>query len=1177
MRNFKRAFLFISVLFSGLCSTGLADVRMHSLFCDNMVIQREMKVPVWGWADAGENVAVKVSWKWGTVKTVADANGKWKVTVETPKAGGPYEITVTGNNVVTIKNVLCGDVWVCSGQSNMQFNVGSANNAKEEIANSNYPEIRLLQVSNVVAQERQSDIKTGGWKVCGPGTVEWFSAIGYFFGREIYKEVGVPVGLIMSCCGSTPAEAWISKETLEADADLKVILDKVEVALARYPQAMVEYQMWMEKWEKAAAKAKAEGKPEPGKPQEPRGRDNVCYPTGLFNGSIAPLMPYGIKGALWYQGEANATRAYEYRKLLPAMINSWRKEWGQCDFAFYLVEIAPFGYWEPVLAELRESQRMVADSVANCGMAQTIDIGDVHDIHPKNKQDAGKRLAMVALAKTYGKGDVIYSGPVYKEMKIEGDKIRLFFDHIHGGLECKGEELTCFTIAGADEKFVDAKAEIDGDSILVHSDNVKEPAAVRFAWGDLLVPNLFNKAGLPCSCFRTDCWTGITEGRKGFVYSGPVYREMKIEGDKIKLFFDFAANGLVNASWEINQFEIAGEDHRFYPANTQFGHDWIVCSSEKVAKPIAVRYGWGESDVQNLLNRECLFAGPFRTDRWAGKEEVKAKLQSEFFEKLYSKTYYSLVDRIEDDGYLEESLTGAYDGMYPRTTGGVATLLMETGDYENAKKILNLDMQVGNQYKMERMPHVIGKHRGRLIRPVADANNIAQVKTNHVVLQMTPGGCGAVSFVAGSNKGIKAVEAAIRSKKSDGKFVLSMRESADGEVLGRSEFFVTSDMQDELWKRFVFTSPVKVEAGKKYYVRIDFEGKGSPWWMGYKKLCESDGFSANFLIKYEGQEPFWFAQTREAGGFAIDTGDLKHEADEEYYVISDFDEIDGQAHPLMAWARLVSKTGDKEFEDKWYDYLAKIIDRASDYPYFMYGNNPTWGFVDLVLCPSFEHSREYRFWQCYDLLTQSFNGAAWQAMADVARRRGDTEHANKWEDKLKMLRRGIANNLTREVDGKKVYLEMRLPDGGAGKAMLDMGWVNLSPVAAQWEAMDREILVNTVDLLRAKAMQTLADGTKWLPTDWYEDKGPSPEIIGKGIGWEIDFCRQHGQWWRIMEILDMLEKVNTTELYMEGAGYHDGKLIVKDAGNGEQTCWWSWAMARLRSDMGLEAKPKRWD
>ena len=1121
MKN-KSAFLFISVLVLILCSVGLADVRLGSLFGDYMVIQRGMKVPVWGWAEPGEKVAVKASWKWGAVKTVADDNGEWMVKVNAPKAGGPFDIEVSGNNTIKIKNVLCGDVWVCGGQSNMAFYVRNSDNAKEEIANSDYPGIRLLKVGAVVAQERQRDIETKGWDVCGAGTVGWFSATSYFFGREIHKELGVPIGLIMCCCPSTPAEAWVSRETLEADEDLKVILDKVEVAMERYPQAMEGYKMWMAKWKKAAAKAKAQGKNAPYKPQVPRGRDHVCYPTGLFNGSLSPLMPYGIKGAIWYQGEANASRAYEYRKLLPAMIGNWRQEWGQGDFSFYLVEIAPFGYWEPVLSEMRESQRIVVDSVANCGMAQTIDIGDVHDIHPTNKQDVGKRLALVALAKTYGKKGIIYSGPVYKEMKVEGDKIRLFFDHLHGGLECRGDELNYFTIAGGDEKFVDAKAEIDGDTILVHSDKVKEPVAVRFAWGDTLVPNLFNKAGLPCSCFRTDDWPGITADRKGFVYSGPIYREMKIEGNKIKVFFDFAANGLVKANGDFNQFEIAGEDHRFYPADTEFGHDWIVCFSDKVAKPIAVRYGWGETDAQNLLNKECMFAGPFRTDSWADKEQVKAKLRSKFFEKLYSKTYYSLVDRIEEDGYIEESLTGAYDGMYPRTTGGVASLLLETGDYANAKKILNLDLQVASQYGMERLPHVIGKHRGRLIRPVADADNIAQAKTNHVVHHLKQGGGSAVSFVAGSDKAIKAVEAAVRSKKSNGKFVLSLRESADGEVLGSSEFFVNANMQDELWKRFVFTSPVKVEAGKKYYVRIDFVGKGRPWWMGYKRLNESDGFGANFLVKREGKKSYWFEQSREAGGFAIDTGDLGHEDDEEYFIISDFDEVDGQAHVPMAWARLVSKTGDKEFEDKWYEYLAKIIDRASDFPYFMYGNNPTWGFVDLVLCPSFEHSREYRFWHCYDLLTQSFNGAAWQAMADVARRRGDDAHADKWEDKLKRLRYGIDKNLTREVDGKKVYLEMRLPDGSGGKPMHDMGWVNFSPVAAQWEALDREVLVNTIDLLRSKAMQTLADGTKWLPTDWYEDKGPSPEIIGKGIGWEIDFCRQQGQWWRIMEIFEML-------------------------------------------------------
>jgi sialate O-acetylesterase len=408
---------------------------------------------------------------------------------------------------------MSGEVWVCSGQSNMAMQVQSSNDSKEEIAAADYPNIRLFTVSRKVAQKPLNDCQ-GSWSQCSPETVPSFSAVGYFFGRKLHQELNVPIGLIHTSWGGTPAEAWTRIELLKANPDFEPILARHAERLANFPRAKREYSEKLEQWKQAAEKAKVEGKNPPRRPRAPLGPDNPHSPAGLYNGMIAPLIPYGIQGAIWYQGESNASRAYQYRRLFPTMITNWRKDWRQGNFPFLFVQLANFMDTKPdpgesAWAELREAQTMTL-SLPNTGMATIIDIGEAKDIHPKNKQDVGKRLALWALAETYN-NDIVYSGPLYKSMKIEGGRIRLSFDHVGGGLVSRGDEiLKGFAVAGADREFVWADAEIDGNTIVVGSDKVAEPVAVRYGWADNPVCNLYNKEGLPAGPFRTDGWPGVT-------------------------------------------------------------------------------------------------------------------------------------------------------------------------------------------------------------------------------------------------------------------------------------------------------------------------------------------------------------------------------------------------------------------------------------------------------------------------------------------------------------------------------------------------------------------------------------------------------------------------------------------------------------------------------------------
>jgi len=504
----------VGLLVSG---TTWADIRLPSVIGDNMVLQSGAKAPIWGWAEPGETVYLRVNWHRMERRVTADADGKWMFKVKTPPAGGPYKIMLKGKNTIAIKNILVGEVWVCSGQSNMQMTVQSSANATEEIGVAKYPKIRLFSVARKVADAPQTDC-TGRWVECSPETVPGFSAAGYFFGRKLHKELKTPIGLIHTSWGGTPAEAWTSEAKMKSDADFAPILKRWEDAVANYPQAMVKYKEKELQWRKAVEQAKAEGKRAPRKPYAPFGPGHSHSPSGLYNAMIAPLIPYAIQGAIWYQGESNAGRAYQYRKLFPAMIESWRENWDQGRFPFLFVQLANFRQTEDEpaesdWAELREAQTMTLES-PNTGMAVIIDIGEANDIHPKNKQDVGKRLALWALAKTYGH-KIVYSGPLYKSMEARNGKITLRFDHTGGGLVAQGEEpLKGFAIAGADRKFVWADAQIKGNTVVVKSDAIAEPVAVRYAWAINPVCNLYNKAGLPASPFRTDTWPGVTVDKK---------------------------------------------------------------------------------------------------------------------------------------------------------------------------------------------------------------------------------------------------------------------------------------------------------------------------------------------------------------------------------------------------------------------------------------------------------------------------------------------------------------------------------------------------------------------------------------------------------------------------------------------------------------------------------------
>ncbi|MDR3236073.1 MAG: sialate O-acetylesterase [Prevotellaceae bacterium] len=454
-----------------------SKITLPDCISDNMVLQQQSETPLWGTATAGKRVAVVTSWDSRTYTAVADAHGKWAVNVETPQAGGPYSISISDGKKRVLTNVLIGEVWICSGQSNMAMPLagwGQVTDYEQEIAAADYPEIRLLHVKETTAAAPRDEAATehNGWQVCSPATISEFSSVGYFFGRHLNQQLHVPIGLINTSWGGTIAEAWTSGESLAAMPDFKAAVQEVG-APAQLPD------------------------------------DNPNRPTVLYNAMIHPLTPYAVQGAIWYQGESNADRAEQYKILFPLMIRDWRRAWGR-DLPFYFVQLANFmerkaepqeSHW----AALREAQLQTLQ-LNNTGMAVAIDIGDEKDIHPKNKQEVGRRLALAAEANTYNKR-IAFSGPVYTGYKIENDKIHVYFKHAGTGLATSdGKAPAGFAIAGPDKKFYWATAVVEKDRIVVSSPHVAFPVAVRYAWADNPACNLCNDAQLPASPFRTDSW-----------------------------------------------------------------------------------------------------------------------------------------------------------------------------------------------------------------------------------------------------------------------------------------------------------------------------------------------------------------------------------------------------------------------------------------------------------------------------------------------------------------------------------------------------------------------------------------------------------------------------------------------------------------------------------------------
>lgn len=656
-------------------------MKLAAVFSDNMVLQHDIKIPVWGWSDPGDKITIAFA---GQKKTaVAKKDGTWSVKLDKmPISCEPREIRVSSkiskSSHLQIKNVLVGEVWICSGQSNMEWQLMNSRNSAQETADANYPNIRLFTVPRTANINPKHDIN-GSWCCCSPDTATGFSAVAYFFGREIHRKTGIPVGLINTSWGGTIAETWTSREALASDPFFKKVLKEYEYEIKNpnlaQKEVLAKQKEWAEKhnhkdtknigeakgWHKPDANVAkwkemelptgwqnaghqysgifwfrrevdvptswagkdltlglgptdksdvtyfngvqvgsitmeqrpdawctpriytipgslvkpgrniiavrvysniyqggfigipkqmqlipVAGKDEtpiplsgiwkygieanfglvPSPPPPPRGQGNANSPYMLFSNMIKPLLPYGIRGAIWYQGESNADKAMQYRKLFPLMINSWRKAWGQGNFPFYFVQLANFQALkrepgESAWAELREAQTMTL-SLPNTGMAVTIDIGEAEDIHPRNKQDVGLRLALPALAKLHGFKNLVYSGPVYRSMIIEKNQIRISFEHVGGGLVVHGKKLEGFSIAGKDpsspkgsavasKKFVWADAKIEGNTVVVSSPHVSSPVAVRYGWAENPPCNLFNSSDLPASPFRTDKWPGITK------------------------------------------------------------------------------------------------------------------------------------------------------------------------------------------------------------------------------------------------------------------------------------------------------------------------------------------------------------------------------------------------------------------------------------------------------------------------------------------------------------------------------------------------------------------------------------------------------------------------------------------------------------------------------------------
>ena len=491
-------------------SVSWADVQLPEVISNNMVLQKDIPLPIWGWAAAGEDVTVTLGESSKTTK--ADAAGKWKVVLPAVKtAVGPVEMTVKGKNEIKISNILIGEVWAGSGQSNMQWPVSASTNGAQEIANAKFPKIRLFIIPLVPAGTPSEHVNAR-WVECSAETVGGSSAVLYFFGREIHQKLDVPVGLITTAWGGTRIQPWIPPVGYTAIPELAGEKNEMLGMVNGYADQLANFAGSVKAYTKQLSEAKP-GDALPTVPQNLPGHplNNNYQHTGLYNGMIHAIVPFGIRGFLWYQGESNNGQGMHYFHLKRGLIEGWRAVWnqeGNRDFPFLFAQLAPFKYdGDPTrLAGIWEAQTATL-SVKNTGMAVLTDITTLNDIHPPNKQDVGRRLALWALANTYGKANLEFSGPLYKSVKIDGNKAIISFTHAAGLKALDGKDLSWWSVAGDDKKFVKATAKIEGETVVVTAEGVSKPAAVRFGWHQLAEPNLANGAGLPASPFRTDTWT----------------------------------------------------------------------------------------------------------------------------------------------------------------------------------------------------------------------------------------------------------------------------------------------------------------------------------------------------------------------------------------------------------------------------------------------------------------------------------------------------------------------------------------------------------------------------------------------------------------------------------------------------------------------------------------------
>lgn len=493
----QRSLYFLALLVS-IRTQG--NIKLPAIFSDGMVLQQRSSVLVWGQADPGENISLQAGWSSKTMRTRADGQGKWAIKLKTPAAGGPYTIQLSGNNQVSIKDVLLGEVWLCSGQSNMVFSLKSSEGAKAEIAQANHPAIRYFSVKRQYGLQQFDDAPGSAWVPTTPATAGSFSAVAYYFAKKIQATMNVPVGIVYAAWGGTPAEAWTPRGILESDTVLHRYIHRWNNIQQRVGKDSAAYHIKLAQWENSR-----QGK----KPQEPQ---TLYYfkrpwrePSVLFNGMIDPVVPYAIKGVLWYQGESNVAYAGEYAQLFGAMISSWRDAWKQA-LPFYFVQIASFGYGDlDAAARLREAQHEVMNKLPRTGMAVTTDLGDMKDVHFTRKKEVGERLALIALHKDYGKRTTAFSGPLLRKAVKENNRAVITFSG--AALHATGDTLRGFEIgyrqAGNGQVlFKKAQAKIEGDRVIVWEETVQDPVAVRYAWLLAGEANLFGGHELPAFPFR---------------------------------------------------------------------------------------------------------------------------------------------------------------------------------------------------------------------------------------------------------------------------------------------------------------------------------------------------------------------------------------------------------------------------------------------------------------------------------------------------------------------------------------------------------------------------------------------------------------------------------------------------------------------------------------------------